>query len=93
MEANAIFLDVSRELHYYGQLAQEELGPVAQAPVINIKTGGVKFAASIHLFFDFAVNAYRWMFRIGGQPILSAPVSPAKGSDTESHFVTLATRP
>jgi soluble lytic murein transglycosylase len=38
--ANAIFLDLSREHHYYGQLAQEELGPVAQAPVINIKMGG-----------------------------------------------------
>jgi soluble lytic murein transglycosylase len=37
--ANAIFLALSREHHYYGQLAQEELGPVAQAPTINIKTG------------------------------------------------------
>ena len=45
VEANAIFLDVSRELHYYGQLAQEELGPVAQAPVINIKMSGDDVAA------------------------------------------------
>jgi soluble lytic murein transglycosylase len=43
--ANAIFLDLSREHHYYGQLAQEELGPVAQAPVINIKAGGDDVAA------------------------------------------------
>jgi soluble lytic murein transglycosylase len=43
--ANAIFLDLSREHHYYGQLAQEELGPVAQAPVINIKMGGDDVAA------------------------------------------------
>jgi len=43
--ANAIFLDLSREHHYYGQLAQEELGPVAQAPVINIKVGGDDIAA------------------------------------------------
>jgi len=43
--ANAIFLDLSREHHYYGQLAQEELGPVAQAPVINIKVGGDDVAA------------------------------------------------
>ena len=40
LAANAIFLALSREHHYYGQLAQEELGPVAQAPVINIKMGG-----------------------------------------------------
>ena len=45
VEANAIFLDVSRELHYYGQLAQEELGPVAQAPVINIKMSSDDVAA------------------------------------------------
>jgi soluble lytic murein transglycosylase len=38
--ANAVFLALSREHHYYGQLAQEELGPVVQAPVINIKMGG-----------------------------------------------------
>lgn len=42
--ANAIFLPLSREHHYYGQLAQEELGPVAQAPLINIKTGGEALA-------------------------------------------------
>jgi len=38
--ANAIFLPLSGEHHYYGQLAQEELGPVAQAPSINVKAGG-----------------------------------------------------
>ncbi len=38
--ARALFLALSREHHYYGQLAQEELGPVAQAPLINVKTGG-----------------------------------------------------
>ena len=43
--ANAIFLTLSREHHYYGQLAQEELGPVMQAPQINIKTGGEDLAA------------------------------------------------
>jgi soluble lytic murein transglycosylase len=43
--ANAVFLALSREHHYYGQLAQEELGPVIQAPVINIKMGGDDVAA------------------------------------------------
>jgi soluble lytic murein transglycosylase len=33
--APPIFLALSREHHYYGQLAQEELGPVVQAPVNN----------------------------------------------------------
>jgi soluble lytic murein transglycosylase len=43
--ANTIYLGLSREHHYYGQLAQEELGPVMQAPQINVKTGGESVAA------------------------------------------------
>jgi soluble lytic murein transglycosylase len=43
--ANPLFLALSREHHYYGQLAQEELGPVVQAPAINIKMGGDDIAA------------------------------------------------
>jgi len=54
--------------------------------------GGIDFAASIHLWFDYNVNAFRWIFRLGGQPYLSAPYSPANGTNTKSHFLTLATR-
>ena len=43
--ANPLFLALSREHHYYGQLAQEELGPVMQAPPINIKMAGDDVAA------------------------------------------------
>ena len=43
--ANATFLPLSREHHYYGQLAQEELGPVIAAPQINVKSGGENVAA------------------------------------------------
>ena len=50
------------------------------------------YAESIHLFFDYNIKAFRWIFRIGGQPHLSAPVTPNKGSSTRSHFVTLAAR-
>ena len=54
--------------------------------------GGVDFAQSIHLFFDQNLTAFRWIIRAGGQPYLSAPVSPAKGANTKSHFVALAAR-
>lgn len=54
--------------------------------------GGIEFASSIHLYFDYGVQAFRWTFRLGGQPYLSAPVTPAKGSNTRSHFVSLAVR-
>jgi HK97 family phage major capsid protein len=56
------------------------------------KQSGVQFADSIHLYFDYNIRAFRWIFRAGGQPVLQAPVSPAKGSSTKSHFVALADR-
>ena len=56
------------------------------------KSSGVSFAESMHLYFDYNIRAFRWTFRIGGQPYLSAAVSPAKGSATKSHFVGLAAR-
>lgn len=56
------------------------------------KQNGVSFAESIHLYFDYNIRAFRWIFRVGGQPVLSAPVSPANGSNTKSHFVVVADR-
>ena len=56
------------------------------------KQGGVKFNSSIHLYFDYDVQAYKWTFRMGGLPYLNAAVSPKNGSSTRSHYVTLATR-
>lgn len=57
------------------------------------KASGVSFADSIHLYFDYNIRAFRWVFRIGGQPVLRAPVSPARGATTKSHFVALQDRP
>jgi HK97 family phage major capsid protein len=54
--------------------------------------GGVQFAESIHLYFDYGMRAFRWTFRMGGQPYLSAPVSPARGTATKSHAVVIETR-
>ncbi|WP_230769525.1 phage major capsid protein [Sphingomonas sp. Leaf4] len=56
------------------------------------KQNGVTFADSIHLYFDYNIRAFRWVFRIGGQPVLSKPVAPARGGSTKSHFVALAER-
>ncbi|ODM77787.1 phage major capsid protein [Bradyrhizobium elkanii] len=55
--------------------------------------GGIDFAASIHLYFDQNLTAFRWIFRVGGQPYLSKPIPAAKGNNSKSHFVALATRP
>lgn len=56
------------------------------------KAGGVKMDSSMHLFFDFGVTAFRWTFRLGGEPFLSKPIDKNNGPDTLSHFVTLAER-
>lgn len=56
------------------------------------KQGGIKFASSLHLYFDYGLQAFRWTIRFGGQPHLKAPISPKHGSATKSHFVTLAER-
>lgn len=56
------------------------------------KSSGVKFSSSMHLYFDYDIQAFKWTFRLGGQPYLSAAVSPANGSATRSHYIRLATR-
>lgn len=56
------------------------------------ESGGVRNDMSMHLWFDQGATAFRWTFRIGGQPWLSAPISRKNGSNTLSHFVALQTR-
>ena len=53
---------------------------------------GARFDTSIHLWFDYAVNAYRWLFRIGGKSWWSKAVTRAKSSNTLSNVVTLEDR-
>ena len=57
-----------------------------------VKSGGLKTDTSIHLFFDQNATAFRFVFRMNGQPWLSAPIARKNGSNTLSHFVSLDTR-
>jgi HK97 family phage major capsid protein len=84
------FNEHAQTLGTKGDLSIADLGGYALATKAG---GGIDFAASIHLFFDYNMSAFRWTLRAGGQPYLSAPVAPAKGPNTKSHFVTLAARP
>lgn len=56
------------------------------------KAAGTRLDRSIHLYFDYGAEAFRWTVRSGGRPYLSAPIAAANGSSTKSHFVALATR-
>lgn len=56
------------------------------------KQAGIEFAESMHLYFDYNIRAFRWIMRFGGQPHLSAPVTPPNSALTKSHFVTLDER-
>lgn len=57
-----------------------------------VHSSGTKFDASIHLYFDYDITAFRWVMRVGGMPYASAPVTQANGNDSMSQFVELATR-
>jgi HK97 family phage major capsid protein len=56
------------------------------------KKGGVRADQSIHVAFLTGEVAFRWMIRAAGQPSWKKPLTPYKGANTLSPFVTLATR-
>lgn len=56
------------------------------------KAGGEEFSESMHLWFDQDVTAFKLVFRMDGQPALSAAVTPPNSAVTRSHFVALADR-
>lgn len=58
-----------------------------------VKGGGVRQDVSIHLYFDYDITAFRFVFRVGGQPWWNSPITAAQlGAATRGFFVTLATR-
>lgn len=57
-----------------------------------VKAEGVRQDMSIHLYFDTDDLAFRFVFRVGGQPKFTAPITDKNGSGTSSPFVTLAAR-
>ena len=74
------------------------LGTVGDIMLVNLKAyatavrGMVDRQYSMHLKFDYAQTAFRLIFEVDGQPMLKSAITPFKGSNTLSPFVTLATR-
>lgn len=71
-------------------------GDVILADMKGYLTGtrgsGVQSAMSMHLRFDYAEQALRFLFEADGQTWLASPLTPFKGSNTLSSFVALQTR-
>jgi HK97 family phage major capsid protein len=59
---------------------------------VTISRGAVEGRMSLHVRFDYDESVFRFIFRVDGQPWWSAPLTPFKGSATQSCFVTLQTR-
>lgn len=59
---------------------------------LALRTAAAKYAESMHVYFDQGLKSFRWRLRLDGKTILTEPVTPAKGTLTKSHFVTLAKR-
>ena len=57
-----------------------------------VDKGGINAASSIHVRFLYDENVFRFTYRVDGQPIWNAPITPYKGAGTLSPFVTLAAR-
>tara|TARA_Y100000310_G_scaffold345852_1_gene471400 strand:+ start:7826 stop:9064 length:1239 start_codon:yes stop_codon:yes gene_type:complete len=57
-----------------------------------IEKGGVRAASSIHVQFLTDQTAFRFIHRVNGQPWWESPLTPFKGSNTQSPFIRLAVR-
>lgn len=80
--------------------ACQALGDVGDLILVNLsqyltitKTQGMRFDVSIHLYFDYDMQAFRFILRVGGQPWWSTAIAGAKaGTLTRSWAVALAQR-
>jgi HK97 family phage major capsid protein len=64
-----------------------------QSQYIIGQRSGMRADSSIHVQFTTGEETFRWMLRNDGQPIPKKPLTPYKGTNTLSPFVTLAARP
>ena len=78
----------------------EALGTAGDILFVNLKEyvtitkagEGLRSDSSMHVRFLYDEMAFRWVYRINGQPTWKASLTPFKGSSNLSPFVGLATR-
>jgi len=59
---------------------------------LKIDKGGVRADRSIHVQFLNDEEVFRFIYRVNGMPMWEKPLTPFKGTNTLSPFVTLAAR-
>ncbi len=72
-----------------------EVGDIILADLnqyLLIDKGGINAQSSIHVRFLYDENVFRFIYRVDGQPIWNKPLTPYKGTATQSPFVSLAKR-
>jgi HK97 family phage major capsid protein len=57
-----------------------------------IRKGALETAESIHVRFLYGENTFRFTYRINGAPAWKTALTPYKGTNTQSPFVSLDTR-
>jgi hypothetical protein len=57
-----------------------------------IEKDGLQTDQSMHVRFLYNEQAFRFIMRINGQPIWQSALTPYKGANTLSPYVTLAAR-
>lgn len=55
--------------------------------------GGLEEDISIHVRFLWDETAFRFVFRVDAEPLLTAPITPYHGTNTLSAYIALAARP
>ena len=73
-----------------GDLGDIQLVDLSQYLLID--KGGIQGAQSMHVRFLYDELVFRFIYRADGQPIWELPMTPFKGADTLSPFVTLEAR-
>lgn len=71
---------------------QGDIQLVDLSQYLMIDKGGIQGAQSMHVRFLQDEMVFRFIYRADGQPIWDKPVTPFKGDDTISPFITLAAR-
>jgi HK97 family phage major capsid protein len=86
---------MGRPLHYIESASTQgtvgDLMFLDLSQFVTITKGGMQAASSIHVQFTTDETAFRFVLRVDGQPLWNAALTPYKGTNTLSPFVTVGT--